>query len=158
MIVAQPITEDAFAPFGQLIRRPEQAGSSSDIVDELSNLRSHARPKLSVVTVAHAAMPLAATEMERHVHSSQAFIPIDCDRYLIIVAPHADAGRPDPSAMRAFVVPGDTGINYKADTWHHPIRALGRDASFVVLTFIEGAKSKDEQFVPFDETIMIALA
>lgn len=158
MIVAHPITEDAFAPFGQLVRRPKQPGGSSDLVDELSNLRSHARPKLSVVAVAAIDMPLIATEMERHIHSSQAFIPVDGDRYLIIVAPHAETGRPDASAIRAFIVPGDTGINYKADTWHHPIRALGREASFAVLTFIEGDKAKDEQFVPLDEAVTIVLA
>jgi ureidoglycolate lyase len=158
MVVAQPINEEVFAPFGQLIHRPKQAGSSSDLVDELTNLRSHAQPKLSVAMVASAEMPLAATQMERHIHSSQAFIPINCDRYLIIVAPHTQAGQPDASAMRAFIVPGDVGINYKADTWHHPIKALGREASFAVLTFVEGDKAKDEQFVPLKETVTIALA
>ncbi|MDM9627901.1 ureidoglycolate lyase [Rhizobium sp. S152] len=158
MIIAKEITEQAFAPFGQLVRRPDRAGQSIDLVKELANLRDHAGAKLSVVAVASTELPLDATQMERHIHSSQAFIPVDCDRYLIMVAPHGGDGQPDASQLHAFIVPGDLGINYKPDTWHHPITALGRTATFVVLTFIEGDKSKDEQFVSLPEIVKVGLA
>src|ERR1700723_2613890 len=76
------------------------------------------------------ALPLTAVQMERHVHSSQAFAPLDCASYLVMVAPHGDGGMPDLEKVRAFRVPGDTGINYKADTWHHPLTPLERIGRF----------------------------
>ena len=60
-----------------------------------------------------------------------------------------------PNRLLAFRVPGDTGINYRADTWHHPLAALEREARFVVLTFVDGTAS-DEQFVPLQDPISIA--
>jgi ureidoglycolate lyase len=51
-------------------------------------------------------------------------------------------------------VPGDTGINYKADTWHHPLTPLDRLARFAILTFVDGT-SGDEQFVPLPEKVLI---
>ena len=92
--------------------------------------------------------------MERHVHSSQAFTPLDCASYLVMVAPHGDGGMPDLEKIRAFRVPGDTGINYKADTWHHPLSPLERIGRFAILTFVDGTAS-DEQFVDLPQPVLI---
>jgi ureidoglycolate lyase len=99
-------------------------------------------------------LPLTATQMERHVHSSQTFIPQDCASYFVMVAPHGLDGLPDPAAIRAFRVPGDVGVHYFADTWHHPLTALERPGSFVVLTFVDGGPG-DEQFVDLPEALEI---
>ena len=58
------------------------------------------------------ALPLTAAKMERHVHSSQAFVPMDCANYLVMVALKGADRKPDLARLRAFRVPGDTGINY----------------------------------------------
>ena len=92
--------------------------------------------------------------MERHVHSSQAFAPLDCASYLVIVAPHGEGGMPDFEKIRAFRVPGDTGINYKADTWHHPLSPLERIGRFAVLTFVDGTAG-DEQFVDLPQSVLV---
>ena len=59
-----------------------------------------ARPRLSMTTVEPKALPLTAAKMERHVHSSQAFVPMDCASYLVMVAPKGADGKPDPSRLR----------------------------------------------------------
>jgi ureidoglycolate lyase len=51
-------------------------------------------------------------------------------------------------------VPGDTGINYRADTWHHPLSALERTGRFAVLTFVDGTAA-DEQFVDLPQEVII---
>jgi ureidoglycolate lyase len=56
--------------------------------------------------------------------------------------------------MHAFRVPGDTGMNYRADTWHHPLTPLERAARFAVLTFVEGTPG-DEQFVRLLRKVLI---
>jgi ureidoglycolate lyase len=100
------------------------------------------------------ALPLTAVQMERHVHSSQAFAPLDCASYLVLVAPHGAGGMPDLEKVRAFRVPGDMGINYKADTWHHPLTPLERIGRFAVFTFVDGT-ADDEQFVDLPQSVLI---
>ena len=153
-LALEPITEAGFAPFGQLLRSPHAGSPRLDVIKGLQNLRPLARPRLSLTTVTPKPLPLTAVEMERHVFSSQAFMPIDCASYLVLVAEHGADGLPDPATLRAFRVPGDVGINYAADTWHHPLSALGREARFVVLTFIDGSET-DEQFVPLPEPVVL---
>jgi ureidoglycolate lyase len=72
----------------------------------------------------------------------------------VVVAPHGDGGMPDFEKIRAFRVPGDTGVNYKADTWHHPLSPLGRVARFAILTFVDGTAG-DEQFVDLPQPVLV---
>jgi ureidoglycolate lyase len=153
-LALEPITEAAFAPFGQLLRSPQPGGPRLELIEALQNLRPSGKPRLSLATVKPKSLPLTAVEMERHVHSSQAFMPVDCDSYLVLVAEHGADDRPDVATLRAFRVPGDVGINYAANTWHHPLSALKRDARFLVLTFIDGTET-DEEFVPLPEPMVI---
>jgi ureidoglycolate lyase len=150
----EPVDAEAFAPFGQLLppRRPGEG--RQELIEELQNTRSGARPRLSIATAEPKVLPLSALQMERHVHSSQAFAPLDCASYLVMVAPHGDRGMPDLEKIRAFRVPGDTGVNYKADTWHHPLSPLERIGRFAILTFVDGSTS-DEQFVDLPQPVLI---
>jgi ureidoglycolate lyase len=154
-IKLEDVTAEAFAPFGLLLPTPAPGQPRLELSGELTNLRETAKPRLSLATAAPRALPLTAVEMERHVHSSQTFVPIDCASYLVMVAPHGADDRPDPAGVKAFRIPGHVGVHYFADTWHHPLTALERPGSFVVLTFIDGGPG-DEQFVklPYDIDIM----
>ncbi len=153
----EPITADAFAPFGQLVAPGVPVGGQTQLVDALWNGRAGARPCLSFVDVAPKPLPLAAVEMERHVHSSQAFVPMDCAAYLVLVAPRGADGMPDLGGLRAFRVPGDTAVNYRADTWHHPVAPLDRAARFAVLTFVDGTAG-DTQLVRLPEPVSVEAA
>jgi ureidoglycolate lyase len=150
----EPIDADRFAPFGQLLppRPPEQG--RQELIDELQNDRASARARLSMATVEPKMLPLTAVQMERHVHSSQAFVPVDCASYLVLVAPHGAGDMLDLGKLRAFRVPGDTGINYRANTWHHPLSTLERTGRFAVLTFVDGTAA-DEQFVDLTQKVVI---
>lgn len=154
-ITLEPITAEAFAPFGGLLPAREIGQPRFELIEQLQNLRASAKPRLSLAAVAPAKpLPLTAVEMERHVFSSQAFVPYDCQSYLVLVAPHGRDDLPDISGARAFRVPGNVGVNYRADTWHHPLTALDGPARFVVLTFVDGTAA-DEQFVALSELITI---
>ena len=150
----EPVTKEAFAPFGLLLPMPAPGAPRLELSSELANRRETAKPRLSLASTAPRALPLKATQMERHVHSSQTFVPIDCASYLVMVAPHGADGLPDIEGLRAFRIPGDVGVHYFADTWHHPLTALERPGSFVVLTFIDGGPG-DEQFVDLPRELEI---
>ena len=150
----EPINKEAFAPFGQLLSPAPPGGGRQELIEELQNDRASGRPRLSIATTEPKALPLTAVQMERHVHSSQAFAPLDCASYLVMVAPHGEGGMPDFDKIRAFRVPGHTGVNYKADTWHHPLSPLERVGRFAILTFVDGTAS-DEQFVDLPQPVLI---
>jgi ureidoglycolate lyase len=152
----QPVTEAAFAPFGHVWRVPPVGLPRLDLIEEMQNLRPSARLRLSLSSIAATQLPITIDEMERHVASSQAFLPLACQGYLVVVAPHGPGGHPDLDALRAFSVPGDWCINYRADTWHRPFTALHGPAHFAVLTFIAGAP-EDDQFTPLPEPVRIVV-
>jgi ureidoglycolate lyase len=150
----EPIDAATFMPFGQLIPPRAPGQGRQELFEELQNERASARPRLSMATVEPKALPLTAVQMERHVHSSQVFVPVDSAGYLVVVAPHGADGMPDLGNIRAFSVPGDTGLNYRADTWHHPLSALERTGRFAILTFVDGT-SADEEFVDLPQEVVI---
>ncbi len=145
-IVPQPLTKEAFAPFGDVIDVPQQAGRTY-YEDALGNLRPEAKASLSMTfRLPTPDRPLKSETMERHEFSSQSFVPVDVGRWLIVVAPHAVRGGPDMEKARAFVASGRQGVTYRPDTWHHGLTTLDKPGRFAV--FMWRAGSKDEEFVP----------
>jgi len=152
-IVAEPLTAEAFASFGQVLDYPQAPGRMF-FNRGLVNARSQARVDLSVARLPPLAhRTLRAEVMERHEHSSQTFLPIDAARYLVVVAAHGEDGRPDASTARAFVGGGDQAVTYHRDIWHHGMTVLDRPGSFVVLMWCTGTGGDEEFFrlrQPFD--------
>lgn len=150
-LTAQPLTAEAFAPFGEVLRAPDAPGRA--YVDAaLANRRAHAKPSLSFTFKEPTVLPLASTTMERHLHSSQSFVPMDAGRWLVIVAPHGDDGGPDMTRARAFLAQPDQGVTFGADVWHHPFTVLDRPARFAIFMWKDGTSADDEfvQVAPFE--------
>ena len=154
-IVPQPLIQKAFAPYGDVIDIPSEAGRQY-YENALGNLRPSARPSLSVSLKAETPdRPLAANLLERHEFSSQTFVPIDVARWLVVVAPHAKTGGPDTQAVRAFIATGKQGVTYKPNTWHHGLTVLDKPGRFAVFMWRDGTKG-DEEFVPVEPfTILV---
>ena len=145
-LIPQPLTRQAFAPFGEVIDVPQEAGRTY-YEDALGNLRPQAKPSLSMsYRMPTQERPLKSELMERHEFSSQTFVPVDVARWLIVVAPHAAQGGPDMAHARAFIATGKQGVTYKPDTWHHGLTTLDRPGRFAV--FMWRAGTRDEEFVP----------
>ena len=143
----QPLTKHAFAPFGDVIDLPTAPGRTY-YEDALGNLRAGARPSLSLSQREPSPeRPFRADLLERHEFSSQTFVPLDVARWLIVVAPHAEAGGPDLARVRAFIATGRQGVTYRPNTWHHGLTTLDRPGRFAVFMFRDGGKG-DEEFVP----------
>lgn len=146
-ILPQPLTQEAFAPFGDVIDAPNEPGRRY-YEQALGNLRPAARPSLSLSLKPETSdRPLRAELLERHEFSSQTFLPLDVARWLVVVAPHARQGGPDLSGVRAFIADGRQGVTYRPDTWHHGLTVLDRPGRFAVFMWRDGGKG-DEEFVP----------
>jgi ureidoglycolate lyase len=165
MLTAEPLTPEAFAPFGDVVSAGLRSGTSAnqgtavrfDRAAALESTRPGARPNLAVFRVAPQALPFVVRLLERHLHSSQAFLPMVCARFLVCVAPSGPDGMPAAESLRAFVcVPGQ-GINYRAGVWHHPIIALDAAAEFAMLAWEDGSSADCEE-VSLGAQLSIAVA
>lgn len=145
MVKAEALSSQGFAPFGDVIAAGGRAGLSAnqgtatrfDWCTELVNARPGAKANLAVFRSVAKALPFDVQLLEHHPFSTQAFVPMVCSRFLVVVAP-GDA-EPDVSGLRAFLCAPGQGINYRAGVWHHPIVALDGDADFVMLAFEDGS-------------------
>lgn len=155
-LVAEPITEAAFEPFGQILTLPTGPGRV-DYSAFAENLRpDRAQICFRTSLTEPAALPLRTKVMERHAFSSQAFLPIIVSRYVVMVAPDGADGGPDLSAARLFLVGGRTGINYRPAVWHHPMTVLDRDAVFATVMFNDGG-DRDEDWTDLPVEVELSL-
>ena len=91
--------------------------------------------------------------LERHPNGSQAFIPMQGQKFLIVVAPSLDTDSPDLSQLCAFISDGSQGVNYRAGTWHHPLLTLEAPSDFAVVDRIGTGHNCD--VYQFPETFKI---
>jgi ureidoglycolate lyase len=134
----EPLTADAFAPFGQVIETEGRShfpinGGMTDRYHDLARIElagEDARPLLSIFRGRPYALPLTLKLVERHPLGSQAFFPLDDLPFLAIVAPD-DNGT--PGIPRAFLTGTRQGINIAMNTWHGVLTPLERECDFLVV-------------------------
>ena len=151
-IAAEPLTREAFAPFGDVI---EAAGASfpinggmCDRFHDLARLEFAGEAGRAAISLGWGrpyALPHAFDLVERHPLGSQAFVPMTEDPFLVVVAPDA-AGR--PGAPRAFLTNGSQGVNYLRGTWHGVLTPLARPAAFLIVDRIGGGVNLEEFHYP----------
>jgi len=135
----QHLNPSAFAPFGDVIQVPEGQGiaineGSAIRFDDLSRADTdHAagHAGLSLFVAQPRRLPITLSMLERHPLGSQAFIPLDGQAFIVVVAP-GDGNEPPGQAI-AFLAKPDQGINFKRGVWHHPLIALEKAGRFLVV-------------------------
>jgi len=140
VIRAEPLTREAFAPFGDVIETngarhfPINRGGVERYHD-LATLdlgQGGGHPLISIFECRRVSEPsLVVDLMERHPLGSQAFFPLDGAVMCVVVAPAGDALAPEH--LRAFVSSGEQGVNYHRGTWHMPLLALDKGPRFIVV-------------------------
>jgi ureidoglycolate lyase len=132
----EPLTRDAFAPFGQVIETegarhyPINAGNCERF-DDLADIElagPKARPVISLLHSRGFVLPFTLKMVERHPLGSQAFYPLSPNPFLVVVAPDI-AGH--PGTPRAFLTTPGQGVNIAINTWHGVLTPLGPEADFL---------------------------
>jgi ureidoglycolate lyase len=146
IIKLDPLTAEAFAPYGEVLTIPVSPGRSY-FDGALANHRPEAHASLSIARREDVAtLPFTATMMERHEFSSQSFVPLDVGRWLIMVAPHAPGGGPDMTRAKAFLPAPGQGVTFGANVWHHPMTILDKPATFAVVMWLTRGAGDEEFF------------
>jgi ureidoglycolate lyase len=134
-----PLTHEAFVSFGDVI---EYEGRdffhiNNKMVERYHDLarvdtqESGGRTLISWLRANPNTFPSTVKFVERHQLSSQAFIPLDTNPFVVVVAPRGDTVK--VSDLRAFVTNGRQGVNYHRGVWHHVLLVPRRAMQFIVV-------------------------
>lgn len=153
---AQPLTAKAFAPFGSLAAFDSAGGRAVNQdrgrripgIADLAHDAAATRPVLDIYHLNPSPLPFTLACFERHVLTSQVFIPIRCERLLLAVAPNDAKGKPDIARTLAFIVNDNVVIHYRAGAWHSPLIALDGPARLSMLMWEAGDARDCEEIVP----------
>jgi ureidoglycolate lyase len=137
-LTPEPLTAEAFAPFGSVIQASDDA-EKIDIndkhavrYDRLADIDAGDEGGVGVISLFRA-VPLGVGELkvfERHPLGSQSFVPLSGRPFLVAVAP---AGDFDAAKVRLFRVEPHQGVHYRKGVWHHFLLALEGESDFLVI-------------------------
>jgi len=152
-IIAQPLTSDAFAPFGDVLDatgdfRLINAGLCRRHHDRARLDFGDARGGISIFQAQARALPYSFDLIERHPEGSQAFLPMTADPFLVIVATGPDA------TPHAFLTNGSQGINLHRGTWHGVLTPLHAPGLFAVVDRIGPPPNLEEYRYPAAWTVL----
>ncbi|HVR48768.1 MAG TPA: ureidoglycolate lyase [Pseudorhodoferax sp.] len=154
---AEPLTPQAFLPFGTVVEH--QGRERRHFLPEVFSGADFTRPSAWVSKLsARTRLPLVVSELERHAHSAQTFVPLTDSAFLVFVAgSHAD-GSPDLAVARAFIAQPHQGVCFRRSTWHFGLSPLADDAQFLVLmNRSSDASVPDDEFLSLPHPCEISL-
>lgn len=140
-LVPVGLSQGAFSPYGTVLHRgdPVQVNDGfatrTDALTDLACSDPSARLCLSLFDVGVRPSRIVISELERHPHSAQVFLPVSPCRALVVVAGTTAEGEIDLDSIAAFVAePGD-GILYAPGVWHLGLTSLDRPGQFQMATW-----------------------
>ena len=147
-IVCQPLTAQAFAPFGDVL---QATGTPDRLINNGYCGRWHdmaqldfgpgGRAGLNLFKAQPRSLPYVLDLLERHPEGSQAFVPMYETTWLVTVA--EDAGG-TPVNLRAFLVAPGQAINLHRGTWHGVLTPLAEPGLFAVIDRIGSTANLEE--------------
>ncbi|KQQ23139.1 Ureidoglycolate hydrolase [Methylobacterium sp. Leaf123] len=137
-IAIEPLTPEAFAPFGTVIDkravapRPMNRGKARRFHDlaAVPVTGEDGQVVIGAVEAEPYTLPLRLSLVERHPLGAQAFVPLDAAPFLVVVCPD-EGGR--PGRPRAFITGPGQGVCYAIGTWHGVLTPLDQPQAFWVI-------------------------
>ncbi|MEB3766861.1 ureidoglycolate lyase [Acinetobacter sp. MD2] len=163
LVQIQPLSAEAFAPFGEVI---SCTGNTFFHINDAHTERYHALVETQIQGEAQVGisifrnikttqLPFSIHMLERHPKGSQAFIPMQGQKFLVVVGLPLNSNEPDPTQIYAFLSDGTQGVNYRQGTWHHPLITLESPSDFAVIDRIGSGQNCD--VIQFSKPIQITL-
>lgn len=114
LLIAQAITPEAFAPYGQLIFASVDGQPYG--ADDAQLRLDQGTPRFYIMRLHHKGRRFS--RITRHRRCTQCLGSLEGKDWLIAVAPPAEADEPDLGAIAAFRIPGNCFIKLNLGTWH----------------------------------------
>ena len=159
-IIPKTLTRESFAPFGDVIEVNDKAKNFSindgftqryhDLA-QVDVTQENGHTLINIFRSTPLAQPVSIKMMERHPLSSQAFIPMGQQPFLVVVAPK---GEFDITKVEVFLASSNQGVNYHKGTWHHYCLALNEVSDFLVVD--RGGAGDNCDVVSLDGSLIIA--
>jgi len=152
-IRAEPLTMDAFRPFGFVMEAPRD-GNRNGPSPVIADPRPTAKVTATLIDLPAQASPRRIRQIERHQNSGQFFLHLSGGLLSLVVFPATGGELPDAAAARAFVASPSQAFGYHPGTWHAGVAALGATAQVASLLSRDGTPSDvDERMLA--ETIEV---
>jgi ureidoglycolate lyase len=139
----EPLTPEAFAPWGEVIA-PGRGEARAINAGLCTRWHDQARPDvagaagLSVFEAEPRALPYRLDLIERHPLGSQAFLPLTAHPFLVIVSDGPEA------VPRAFLTAPHQGIQLRRGAWHGVLTPLHAPGLFAVLDRVADGPNLEE--------------
>jgi ureidoglycolate lyase len=155
----EPLTKQAFAPFGEVIETEGVIPLSinqgyAQRFNDLANVdiaMEGGQTNISWFVASLRPVPIAINMMERHPLGSQLFAPLNGADWLVVVCTDPR----DAASYRAFAAKGHQGVNYARNCWHHPLLVLREASPFLVVDRKGKGDNLEEYWL--DETMQLDL-
>lgn len=142
-IKVEPLTAEAFAPFGTVIEVPKTGPDHfGEIFSMWQNLGdvSALEGKGSIVYLVNKRRPFVLDIMERHKQGIEVFFPVKGQSILAVAPPSEHV--PGPENIRCFYIDGTKPYIINKDVWHWSTFPLGDEAGFFLI-FKKGLPHQD---------------
>ena len=159
-IIPKTLTRENFAVFGDVIEVNDNTKNFSindgftqryhDLA-EVDVTQKNGRTLINIFRSTPLQQPVKIKMMERHPLSSQAFIPMGQQPFLVVVAPK---GEFDVTKIEVFLALSNQGVNYHKGTWHHYCLALHQVSDFIVVD--RGGAGDNCDAIELDGSLVIA--
>ncbi|KAI9488302.1 galactose-binding domain-like protein [Zychaea mexicana] len=169
IIVAEPLTSEKYAPFGEVIEAKlnikvtgANQGTAKKFhhVAKVTNAFPNDSGKVNLCVFRSSPtkeLPFKVKLFERHPYSSQQFVPMTNGKtrgYLVIVCLNNEDGSPDLTTTKAFIASSTQGISYRRGVWHHPMISLEHETDFACLVHENGTPNDDCQEAYVDGVVV----
>lgn len=162
-LTPKPLTAEAFAPFGEVVQCD---GNTPMMINDGNTERYHnlvstevenAEDKI-IINIFRAqprGLPMNISMMERHPFGSQSFQPLSGEEYLVLVGDPVENLKPEN--LHLFLATKEQGVNYRKNTWHHPVLGLHKICDFLVVDRLGDGHNCDEIYFGDNVNIEITL-
>ena len=138
IIKPKKITSKNFKKFGEIIStkkiKPININNGYakrfDSLCKINTSLKKGNTIMSIFSTRKRKFPMNIKMMEKHPLGSQAFIPMKETKFLVFVAPKGK--KPNVKKIESFIIPKQTGINYKPGIWHFPLIST-KNMNFLVI-------------------------
>ena len=135
----QPLTDEAFSPFGEVIQKqghyPKEInyGQTRKFAHlaEIDTGENEGKAVIHIYRSRPVSLPFRIEVMEKHPLGSQLFFPLHNRPFPLVVAPPSE--QLDIESIQGFITNGEQGVNLHRGVWHHYQITLEESSDYLVI-------------------------